>query len=145
MCKIFEPGQPPTRINLWNHPFIPKKLSVHASRINFTFLMADFFNWQQNFIALLCSFFKSIFESSNLRGVTKTIFTKIIVTQQWKVITSWNFDHRRRIDYRSHSAAWLCVAMGSFAIRSELRYSWTTFVTANIIVSVCECEHWYEL
>ncbi len=74
----------------------------------------------KNFIALLCSFFTSIFKSLNLRGVTKTTFTKITVTQQWKVITKWNFDHEHRIDHRSRCTAWLHAAMSSFAFQSEL-------------------------
>ncbi len=74
---------------------------------------------QQNFIALLCSFFTSIFESSNLRGVTKTTFTNIAVPRQWKVIIWWNFDHWHRIHCRSYCTVWLHAAVGSFAIQSD--------------------------
>ncbi len=93
---------------------------MYASRSNFAVSTADFFNQQQNFTTLLCLFFKSIFESWNLRVVTKTTFAKIAITWQWKVITRWNYDHWCRIDHRSHFAAWLRTATGSFAIRTEL-------------------------
>ncbi len=59
--------------------------------ISFTVSAEDFLNRQQNFIALLCSFFKSIFKSSDLRWVTKTTSTKIVVTRQWNVIIGRNF------------------------------------------------------
>ncbi len=41
-------------------------LSVYASCINFKVSATDFFNQQQNFIALLYSFFTSIIKNSNL-------------------------------------------------------------------------------
>ncbi len=106
--------------------------SVYTSCINFTVSAAVFFYWQQNFIALLCSFFTFIFESSNLRVVTKTTFTKIAVTWQWKVITRWNFDHWFRIDHRSRFAAWMRTAMSSSAIRSKLSYFWTTLIVYTL-------------
>ncbi len=74
--------------------------SVYASCINFTVSATDFFNRQQNFIALFCSFFKSIFESST--------FTKIAVTRQWKVISRWDFDHWCRISITDHATLLGC-------------------------------------
>ncbi len=66
--------------------------SVCALCINFTVSIADLLNQKQNFITLLCSFYTFIYKSSNLRGVTKTTFTKIMVTRQWKVITLlWSY------------------------------------------------------
>ncbi len=94
--------------------------SVYASCINFTASAADFFNRQRNFVALLCTFYPSIFESLNLQVATKSTFTKIVITRQWQMLTKWNFDQWRRIDHRSNSTTWLCAAMDSFAIRREL-------------------------
>ncbi len=98
---------------------------VYASYINFTVSIANFFKWQQNVIIFFCSFFTSVFKSSNLWWETKTTSTKIAVTRQWKVITTWNFDHRCRIDHRSLSAAWLRTAMGSLPTEANC-YFWTT-------------------
>ncbi len=65
--------------------------------------------------------------------VTKTTFTKIVVTRQWKVVTRCNFNHWRRIDHRSRSAVWLRIAVGNFAIQSELSsYFWTILLHARI-------------
>ncbi len=108
--------------------------SMYTSCINFTISTAGFFNWQQSFIALLCSFFTSIFKKLNSRGVTKRTFTKIVVTRQWKVISRWNLDHRCRIDHRSLRAACLRAAMDSFAMERSLSYFWT-IVSGTAIVS----------
>ncbi len=100
--------------------------TVHASCINFTVSAADFFNQLPSFIVLLCSFFKSIFESSKLWGVTKITFTKVVVTLPWKVIMRWNFDHWYRIDLRSHCSV-CCNGYFCYSKRT-LYYFSTTFV-----------------
>ncbi len=71
--------------------------SVYALCINSKVSTIDFFNRQQNFITLLCSFFTSIFASLNLHGITRTTFAKITVIWRRKVITRWKCDISRPV------------------------------------------------